>query len=58
MSLAFWLTLLVAAGLFGAVSLSPKLAAYLSLQDRYYAQQSSWCSWNSSNGSWSGSSRR
>ena len=39
MSLAFWLTLLVAAGLFGAVSLSPKLAAYLSLQDRYYAQQ-------------------
>ena len=38
-SLAFWLTLLLAAGLFAAVSLAPKLAVYLSLEQRHYAQQ-------------------
>lgn len=38
-SLLFWLTLLVAAGLFAAVSLSPKIASYLALCDEYRTQQ-------------------
>jgi cell division protein FtsB len=38
-SLLFWLTLLAAAAVFAAVSLSPKLATYLALCDEFRAQQ-------------------
>lgn len=38
-SLTFWLMLLTSAGLFAAVSLSPKLSSYLALRDQYAAQQ-------------------
>lgn len=38
-SLTFWLTLLAAAGLFAGVSLSPKLSAYLKLQEQFRTQQ-------------------
>lgn len=38
-SLMFWLTLLAAAGLFAGVSLSPKLATYLTLQEQFRSQQ-------------------
>jgi cell division protein FtsB len=38
-SLSFWLALLTAAGLFAAVSLAPKLAAYLDVRDEHRAGQ-------------------
>lgn len=38
-SLTFWLVLLAAAGLFGIVSLSPKIATYLTLQQQHQSQQ-------------------
>lgn len=38
-SLAFWLTLFIAAAIFAAVSLAPKLAAYLALQEKHLSQQ-------------------
>ena len=38
-SLAFWLCLFTAAGLFGAVTLSPKLLAFLTLNRDYRANQ-------------------
>ncbi len=38
-SLAFWLTLLMAAALFAAVALSPKLAVYLQLRSQFDANQ-------------------
>ncbi len=39
MSLAFWLCLFVAAGLYATVTLSPKLLAFLTLNHQYHANQ-------------------
>jgi len=38
-SLAFWICLFVAAGLFASVTLAPRLAAYIDLQAEYQANQ-------------------
>ena len=38
-SLAFWLCLVAAAGLYGTVTLSPKLLAFLTLNRAYHANQ-------------------
>jgi cell division protein FtsB len=38
-SLAFWLCLIAAAGLYAAVTLSPKLVAFLTLNRQYHANQ-------------------
>lgn len=38
-SVAFWLALLSAVGVFAGVSLSPKLAVYLALEDQHRSQQ-------------------
>lgn len=38
-SLAFWLTLLCAAGMYGVVALSPKLLTHLVLRNQFFANQ-------------------